>query len=333
MPVKGYTVTVSGLLYARYAAVQVFYPDSGKKIGSSFSNTFWVGQDSADITFTTDTSDMNPFSRFTLRNALDKAATGATQMDSFQQAEWTAFDGFLRSHPRGLTDSLQVRELFRLGKRLREKELIFIRSHSNLYYSLWFFRSELTSTRYIDTDTLFAVFNSFPDSLRQSTEGTTALRALQARIDSREGMIAPSYAARTIKGDSISPGTNAGKYVLLDFWASWCGPCRAEMPSISALQSQYAGKRFSIISISLDRNRKDFDSALAKYKMDWPQVFGDWDLIKAFNVSAIPAIFLIDPAGRIIYKDGEVNSSGTSTSDPELKRLIAMLGERLEKNN
>jgi hypothetical protein len=62
MPVKGYTVTVSGPLYARYAAVRVFYPDSGKKIGSSFSNAFWVGQDSADITFTTDTSDINPFS-------------------------------------------------------------------------------------------------------------------------------------------------------------------------------------------------------------------------------------------------------------------------------
>jgi hypothetical protein len=67
--------------------------------------------------------------------------------------------------------------------------------------------------------------------------------------------------------------------------------------------------------------------------MDWPQIFDDRDLIKAFNVSAIPAIFLIDPTGRIIYKDGEVTTSGTSTSDPELKRLIAMLGERLEKNH
>jgi thiol-disulfide isomerase/thioredoxin len=268
-----------------------------------------------------------------LHKALDKAAIGATQMDSFHQSEWTAFDGFLRSHPHGMTDSLQVQERFRLGKRLREKELAFIRSHSNLYYSLWFFRSEVTSTWYIDTDTLFAVFNSFPDSLRYSIEGTTALRALQARIDSREGMIAPGYAARTIKGDSISSGTNAGKYVLLVFWASWCGPCRAEMPSISELKSQYAGKRFSIISISLDRNRKDFESALAKYKMDWPQIFDDRDLIKAFNVSAIPAIFLIDPAGRIIYKNGEENTSGMSTSDPDLKRLIAMLGERLEKNH
>lgn len=329
MPVKSYTVNVSGPLYARYAAVLIFYHDSGKKNGSSFSNIFWVGQDSADINFTTDTSDINPFSRFTLRKALDKAAMGATQMDSFQQAEWTAFDGFLRSHPHGMTDSLQVQERFRLGKRLREKELVFIRSHSNLYYSLWFFRTELTSTWYIDTDTLLSVFNSFPDSLRQSTEGAIVMKALRARIDSREGMMAPHYAARTIKGDSISLGINAGKYVLLDFWASWCGPCRAEMPLISELKSQFVGKQFSIISVSLDRNRKDFDSALAKYKMDWPQVFGDWDLIKAFNVSAIPAIFLIDPAGRIIYKDGEVNTSGTSTSDPELKRLIAMLGERL----
>ena len=97
MPVKSYTVNVSGPLYARYAAVLIFYHDSGKKNGSSFSNIFWVGQDSADINFTTDTSDINPFSRFTLRKALDKAAMGATQMDSFQQAEWTAFDGFLRS--------------------------------------------------------------------------------------------------------------------------------------------------------------------------------------------------------------------------------------------
>jgi thiol:disulfide interchange protein len=142
------------------------------------------------------------------------------------------FDHFIRMQNGRLSDSAN-RELVVLGKKLRNKELQFIRKNTDLYYSFWFFRSELTNTRYIDVDSLLSFFNLvFPDSLRQSMEGKEALKTMEARINTEKGMMAPDYTARDIFGEIVSSKTNSGKYVLLDFWASWCIPCIREMPLI-----------------------------------------------------------------------------------------------------
>jgi hypothetical protein len=96
--------------------------------------------------------------------------------------------------------------------------------------------------------------------------------------------------------------------------------------------AKYSGDKFNIISISLDRDRKRFEDALTKNKMNWTQIFGNGDLIRAYNVSSIPAIFLIDPSGTIIYKSGEMTKPSTSTDDSDLKILFSILHEKLDQN-
>ncbi|HEX8017677.1 MAG TPA: TlpA disulfide reductase family protein [Flavobacterium sp.] len=90
------------------------------------------------------------------------------------------------------------------------------------------------------------------------------------------------------------------KYILIDFWASWCGPCRKEIPNLKAAYSEYASKGFEILSISIDSDQKAWLKALGQENMQWPNLYDDDKVSKAFNVKAIPATYLVDSKGVII---------------------------------
>jgi peroxiredoxin len=93
----------------------------------------------------------------------------------------------------------------------------------------------------------------------------------------------------------------AGKdYILIDFWASWCGPCRKEIPNLKTAYAAYSEKGFQILSISIDKEDKLWQKALAQENMPWPNLFDDDKVSNVFNVKAIPATFLVDKSGKII---------------------------------
>jgi peroxiredoxin len=122
----------------------------------------------------------------------------------------------------------------------------------------------------------------------------------------REGAVAPDFTQKTPEGTDLSLSDLRGKVVLIDFWASWCGPCRRENPYVVQLYNQYKDKGFEILGVSLDRNRESWLQAIKDDNLTWKHVsdlqFWQNAAAKLYGVSSIPHTVLIDREGKIIAR-------------------------------
>lgn len=136
---------------------------------------------------------------------------------------------------------------------------------------------------------------------------TKELDEVIANKEFKVGCEAPAFAIRGMDGQEIELKNYAGKYVLLDFWASWCGPCRREMPNVVKLYKECKNKNFEIIGISLDKKESDWKKAVKDLGMTWPQVcdFLVWQgpVARKYNLSAVPYTVLINPEGKVVALD------------------------------
>ena len=121
-----------------------------------------------------------------------------------------------------------------------------------------------------------------------------------------EGAMAPEINLATPAGPNLALSSLRGKYVLIDFWASWCGPCRRENPNVVKTYATYKDKGFEIFGVSLDQNREAWLKAIEADKLVWKHVsdLQYWNSAgaKAYQVNSIPQTFLVNPEGRIIAK-------------------------------
>lgn len=115
-----------------------------------------------------------------------------------------------------------------------------------------------------------------------------------------------SFNVKDLKGKSLSIEKFKGKVVLLDFWATWCKPCIAEMPNVKRLYKQYQKEGFEIIGISLDHQKASLESYIKRNDIQWPQFFDGaaWnnEIAQKYKVRSIPATYLLDRNGKIRYK-------------------------------
>ncbi len=120
------------------------------------------------------------------------------------------------------------------------------------------------------------------------------------------GNPAPDFSSNDANGKPVSLASFRGKYVLLDFWASWCGPCRLENPAIVKAYHQFHDKGFDIFGVSLDETRPEWLQAIKKDGLNWTQVsdFKGWqaDVVSQYGIKAIPMNFLIDQNGIIVAR-------------------------------
>jgi thiol-disulfide isomerase/thioredoxin len=143
----------------------------------------------------------------------------------------------------------------------------------------------------------------------------------------RERM-APAFALTTITGKHLSLDELQGKVVLLDFWATWCGPCRQALPRIQEIAKKFAGQPLMILSVSLDKNEAEWKAFVAWNHMDWQQYCDggfEGPIAQSFHVNAIPATFTIDADG--VLQDQHV---GDASIEGKLKKLVAAAANRAE---
>jgi thiol-disulfide isomerase/thioredoxin len=135
------------------------------------------------------------------------------------------------------------------------------------------------------------------------------LASVQVKAQIKQGYAAPEIALPAANGDTIRLSSLKGKVVLLDFWASWCGPCRASNKQLVKLYPKYKTKGFEIFSVSIDDDKDKWINAVKKDKINWLQVNegGGWDAKTAvkWSIYAIPTSYLIDQEGKLIAMDLE----------------------------
>jgi thiol-disulfide isomerase/thioredoxin len=140
--------------------------------------------------------------------------------------------------------------------------------------------------------------------LTQYTQTNLASLSTERRIAVGTEPIA--FSVKGLKGEPLSPARYKGKVLLIDFWATWCGPCIAEMPNVKNVYGKYHNDGFEIVGISLDQSREKLDAYLKQNRIEWPQFFdGKWwnnEVAQMYGVQSIPTTLLVDRQGKIRYK-------------------------------
>lgn len=143
-------------------------------------------------------------------------------------------------------------------------------------------------------------FANFSPEVQKSYYGQIVYKELHP--ETLEGKQAPGFTVTDSQGKTLTLQEliKDKKYTLIDFWASWCGPCRREIPNLKALYKEFATKGLEIISISIDKDNAAWQKALQEEQFPWPNFLDKSNIADAYEVKLIPAIFLVDSTGKVL---------------------------------
>jgi thiol-disulfide isomerase/thioredoxin len=187
-------------------------------------------------------------------------------------------------------------------------KLNFIQENSNSIFSLMV-ASEMLKRKEISSEQASGFVDALPPKTATSQLATELKSTIENMKKADIGGTAPDFSAPSPSGEMLSLKDTMGKYTIIDFWASWCKPCRIENPNVVRVYEKYHDKGLNIISVSLDRaGQKDrWLKAIEDDNMDWYHVsnlkFWQDPIAQMYNVKSIPATFLLDENGKIVAKN------------------------------
>jgi peroxiredoxin len=251
------------------------------------------------------------------KDSLEKAViTGSPAQDEFIH--------FLASQQYLDQEEAQLEKLYDSVKMVGDKRLIdslekifrvfdgrrrnFVRDYAKQHPSSYISPFEVFQYFSYDPDVteLDSIYQSLSPAIQRSYFGQKTREVLATARKTAPGQLAPDFAEPDGSGKPIPLSSLRGKYVLVDFWASWCGPCRAENPNVEKAYQQYHARGLNILGVSLDEKKDKWQEAVKKDHLDWQQVsdLQGWKNTAAvlYGVQGIPMNFLIGPDGKIIAK-------------------------------
>lgn len=177
----------------------------------------------------------------------------------------------------------------------------------------------------LDKDDYFDVYVSTAEKLKREWPNVSYAKDFIDMVDKMKtlaiGQVAPEISLPNPDGQVVPLSSLRGKYVLVDFWAKWCGPCRRENPNIVRAYNQYKDKGFTVYGVSLDRSKADWLQGIQEDGLTWTHVsdlkYWQSEAAKTYNITAIPFSLLLDPNGVIIAK----NLRGQALDD-KLKEIL-----------
>jgi peroxiredoxin len=151
------------------------------------------------------------------------------------------------------------------------------------------------------------LFGTLTPEIQSSPIGKYVAQQIEEGKRNPMGKTLADFQQEDPDGKMVSLSSFRGKYVLVDFWASWCGPCRQENPNVVNAFNKYKNKNFTVLGISLDKTKQPWLDAIAKDGLNWTQLsdLKGWSnaVAQQFQIQSIPQNFLIDPNGVVIGKN------------------------------
>lgn len=211
------------------------------------------------------------------------------------------------ANPTANTDSLN-RVLEKVNKKLKDNFYAFLKKNSATEVAAFVVYSSINNDRNIKTALADSMFNLLTGKAKTCFYGLQLSQMLKKLRAVEVGNMAPDFTLPDPSGlKKYTLSDFRGKYVLIDFWASWCGPCKAEIPFLKTAYAHFQNKGFEIISVSLDDSKEKWTNAMQQFQMPWihvSDVKGFQSLVnELYHVPSIPKTLLLDKTGKIIATD------------------------------